>query len=157
MREINESRLKELETIRVRNGGILKPEHVVEFAEDPNTALHSWFDWNDTEAAHKWRIEQARMVIRVMVAPVDGSRNPVRMLVSVMDDRKEPGGGYRSFAEMMADPVMRNKVLQTALIELNGVKKRYEVLTELSKVFDAIKEAERDIEHNQPEEQRAIA
>jgi hypothetical protein len=156
MREVNESRLKELETIRVRNNGVLKPEQVVEFAKDPNTALHSWFDWDDTEAARKWRIDQARTIIRVMVAPVDGSKNPVRMLVSIMDDRKEPGGGYRSFADTMADPEMRKKMLQTALIEFNGVKKRYEALTELSTVFTAIEEAEKTIEH-EPEEQRATA
>lgn len=154
MKGVNERRLTELETIKQKHGGILKPEHVVEFARDPATAVHGWFDWSDASAAEKYRLEQARMLIRIMVATVDGASDPVRVNVSIMEDRKQPGGGYRSLEDVMADPDMRRKVLKTALVELSAARRRYKALNELAEVFSAIDEAEKQhgtaLEDSQP-------
>ena len=57
----------ELETIRRNAGGVLRPEDVVSFAADPDTELHSRFEWDDTEAAQQYRLWQARQLIRVTV------------------------------------------------------------------------------------------
>lgn len=145
MFEINERRLKELETIRAKHGGILKPEAVVAFARRPASALHGCFEWDDTAAAEKYRLDQARTIIRVMVAPVAGSGELVRVNVSLIDDRKEPGGGYRKLADVMSDPAMRRKLLKTALIELVSARHRYEKFTELERVFKAIDRADKEL------------
>lgn len=145
MFEVNEKRLKELEAIRAKHGGILKPEAVVEFARSPETALHSVFEWNDSAAAEKHRLDQARTIIRVMVAPVAGSEELVRVNVSLIDDRKEPGGGYRKLSDVMTDPALRKKLLKTALIELVSARHRYEKFTELDRVFKAIDRADKEL------------
>jgi hypothetical protein len=44
--------------------GTVSSERLVQEASDPNHPLHGEFDWNDTEAAHKWRVEQAARLIR---------------------------------------------------------------------------------------------
>lgn len=44
---------RELEIIREKHGGTIRPEDVVEFAKDPSTALHECFEWNDRKAAKK--------------------------------------------------------------------------------------------------------
>lgn len=40
------------------------PQRILEKARDSNTELHKCFTWDDTEAAEKWRITEARSVVR---------------------------------------------------------------------------------------------
>jgi hypothetical protein len=138
MININDVRKAELESIRAAHGGVLKPEHVVEFARNKRTALHSAFEWDDDVAAEKYRLTQARLIIRIMVmpSPMTGELMPVN--VSIMEDRKQPGGGYRSAIDVMSNPEMRRKLLRTALIEMVGFRKRYRALTELAQIFELI-------------------
>ena len=58
---------QELEQIRKANDGELRPADVVEFARNPDTALHSRFTWDDDKAAAEYRLWQARELIRVVV------------------------------------------------------------------------------------------
>ena len=53
---------KELQKI-YKEHGKLTPEMVVEYAKDENSPLHEHFDWDDSEAARKWRVHQARMLV----------------------------------------------------------------------------------------------
>lgn len=53
-----------LEDIASSNGGVLTPELVLNMARDKNHPLHASFEWDDSEAAHKWRLEQAARLIR---------------------------------------------------------------------------------------------
>lgn len=136
-----ESVLMELETIRQQNGGILKADAVVEFARDPETALHSRFCWDDTEAAHQYRLEQARKIIRVTVTILPKANKEYRAFVSLMEDRKETGGGYRATVDVLSDADKRARLIAQALAELNRIREQYQHLTELAPVFDAIEVA----------------
>jgi hypothetical protein len=53
-----------LQSIADENRGRLEPDMVVDAASDPTSVLHSHFVWDDTEAARKYRIYQARELIR---------------------------------------------------------------------------------------------
>lgn len=53
-----------LARIAKHNGGILTPDAVLEDAKSEASPLHEQFTWDDTEAAHQWRLEQARTLIR---------------------------------------------------------------------------------------------
>lgn len=44
--------------------GNVRPVDVIEAARDPKSALHKDFEWDDTKAAHKHRLETARKLIR---------------------------------------------------------------------------------------------
>lgn len=44
--------------------GTLTPELVVKDATSPKSPLHDYFEWDDDIAAHKFRLEQARTLIR---------------------------------------------------------------------------------------------
>lgn len=44
--------------------GELDPERVIEVAKDPDSPLHSCFEWNDTRAGHAYRVLQAKRLIR---------------------------------------------------------------------------------------------
>lgn len=137
---INQKRLEELNRIRSRNGGVLRPSDVVEFARNADTALHSAFTWDDDEAGQKWRLHEARNLIRVMVTieDVSGDEMVVRPFISLPSDRR--AGGYRATVEVMGDEEMRAEMLSAALAELRATQKKYRQLQALSKVFAAIDE-----------------
>lgn len=130
----------ELETIRQRNAKkLLKVADVVEFAKDSTTALHRQFTWEDSEAAHRWRLEQARGVIQRFWVTIEENDKSIEapIWVSIDDDRRQ-GGGYRPLAEVRADPIMYQSCLDTALRELGPWRKRYESIKALGPVFKAI-------------------
>ena len=131
-----ERRAAELEEIRKQSGGMLQPADVVDYARDPETALHGAFCWDDTEAAAQYRLWQARMVIRVCVTIREEVKGPpIRAYVSLQEDRGDVG--YRLLDDVMSDNEMRERILAQALAELNRWKMRYQQLRELAPVFEA--------------------
>lgn len=130
----------ELEHIGQTNGGILRPADVVEFAKNPKTGLHSYFNWDDSKAAHAYRIIQAQKIIRVTVEVLDDSesKKPQRVYVSLPSDRNEDGGGYRTLVSVMSDETKRSELLEYAKKEAMAFKRKYNELEELSEVFSAI-------------------
>lgn len=54
----------EIERIRVMHGGILQAEDVLEEAKNPASPLHPMFEWDNAAAAHQYRLDQARALIR---------------------------------------------------------------------------------------------
>jgi len=135
-----EAVLAELESIRQRHGGILKAEDVVDFARNDKTALHAKFDWDDGEAAEKWRLMQARQVIRVHVKIYPREKQQVRAYVSMVADRKK-GGGYRSTEEVLRIQELREQLLYQAHREMKAFVSRYEHLDELAGVIASMEGA----------------
>lgn len=137
---------EELRTIEAKHG-ILRPEDVVEFAQNKRTALHGQFEWDDSKAAHQYRLWKARYIISTSVTIIEAEekRFTVRAFVSLTPDRKAEGGGYRSITSVMTDDEMKAQLFRDALGELGTFKRKYQGLKELSKVFeaiDALREAE---------------
>ena len=133
----------ELEQLREANGGEFVPAaNVVEYARThKRSALHKEFEWSDSKAAHQYRLEQARHLIRLHVNVVpnaNGSDVSVPVYVSLVSDRGKPGRGYRTLESVMSTAELRTELLQQALDELQRVRKKYTTLQELGPVFAAI-------------------
>ena len=47
---------------KIKSKGDLNPSNILESAKSKKSILHQYFDWDDTEAAEKWRISQARNI-----------------------------------------------------------------------------------------------
>jgi len=139
--------VQELKIIQKQNRGILRPLQIVEFAKDPNTALHSRFEWDDSKAGHEYRLWQAREIIRVRVKMFKQNDEMttirVRELVSLPKDRKTPGGGYRSIDDVMKKPHLRNQLLDSAFQDMNRFEEKYRLLSELTEVFEAFEKAKK--------------
>lgn len=129
---------RELKEVRAKCGGLLRAEDVVKYARNPKRALHKKFCWDDTEAAKRYRLSQAREVIRVYVTVHDVPSRPVRAWVSLREDRVKPGGGYRPIQEVLNDDELRASLLTEAKAELTRVAAKYRDLQELAGVFAAI-------------------
>lgn len=133
----------ELEFIRVSNGGILLPEKVVEYARNSTTEIHKHFEWDDGEAAEKYRLSQARALIRVSVTVLDGHNESVRAFVSLRTDRKQ-GGGYRSVVDVLSSQDLSDAMLDDARAEMEHFVKKYDAIKKLpliEPVFAAINRA----------------
>lgn len=133
---------KELELIRTKHKGLLRPHDVVKFARDPKTALHKKFTWDDSKAAEEYRLWEARSLIRVAVIVEENTTESVRAYVSITDSRGKEGG-YRAVAEVMDDKALRARMLQDALDDLNFFRDKYNVIRKISDinpVFIAIDE-----------------
>jgi hypothetical protein len=138
--KLSKAQCAELELVRKKHRGRLKPEDVVDFARNPKTQLHKCFEWDDTEAAQRFRLMQAREVIRVAVVVLPNTNAPVRAYVSLQRDRKT-GRGYRATAQVLSDGQLREELVAEALADMEMFKLRYHVLKELARVFDAMDKA----------------
>lgn len=132
---------EELEAIREEHDGLLRAEDVLEFAKNPETSLHKKFQWDDTIAAQQFRLMQARAVIRVNVITPEATGLTIRAYVSMLEDRRVPGGGYRSLQDVMGNTELRRRLLGQAMKEARAWRDKYQNLTELAGVFGAIDEA----------------
>lgn len=138
----------ELRRIYDENGGVLKPDAVVEAARPENSPLHSRFTWDDNEAANQYRLWQARQLIRVSVELIDiGHKEPVevRAFVSLTPDREEEGGGYRRTVEVLSRAETRKQLLNDAVKELGEFEQKYKTLSELAEVFAASRKLRRQV------------
>jgi hypothetical protein len=130
---------QELERIRTTHGGKLTPADVLAAAKSKSSPLHGAFEWSDGKAAQQFRLQQAQYLIRSIEITVVQAKNKkasnVRAFVSVKRDKDR---SYMSTAHAMSDAELREQVLQQAWQELQDWRRRYETLSEFSKVFAAI-------------------
>lgn len=125
-----------LEAIEARDGK-LTPEAVLEEAVRRDSPLHDHFEWDDGEAAKRWRLEQARSLIAsVRVTIIEGRRRPpYRAFVHVPAEQPH----YASSHLAMSNADKRSLILSHALAELRSFQKRYDELFELADIFGAIR------------------
>ena len=73
--------------------GVLTAKAVLKVAQDRDNPLHEYFEWDDTEAAEKYRLSQAENLIRRVKIEVTIDETKVRVVryVSV----QPPAGEYR--------------------------------------------------------------
>lgn len=120
----------------------LKPEHLVKAAASETSPLHPLFTWDDTEAATKYRIHEARNVInslKVTVVVEDREvKAPAFVSVGHTVENQDRGEGYRSVAVVLNDPAFASEARAEALSRLRAVRQRYASLEELAPVWEAI-------------------
>lgn len=113
----------ELEMIAKRNNGVLLAESVVEAAKDKNSPMHDQFDWDDSEAAHKWRLTQAEGLIRKFRIVIREARIDKRKYRSAPSIPQYTPSvqetGYRRTEELLSGPD-KNDVLLAEWNRCNG-------------------------------------
>lgn len=116
--------------------GALNPEVVVSWAGDnPESELYKRFNWDDSTAAHQYRLIQARnLITEVEVVYPDGKKRQV--YVSPIESRGK--GGYSSLVEVLSDKERKARFLEQALNEYRRLGEKYESLKELAGVRAAV-------------------
>jgi len=109
-------------------GGELIPEDIVREAKKKTNPLHNLFDWDDTSAAEKFRIQQARNITNHIVETivVDGNPKEIRTIVSVVN--KEQERVYVSMEDAIEDVDYKKQLLDQMITTMEN-------LTDLIKLF----------------------
>lgn len=106
--------------IRAQRGS-LTPEIVVEEARDPEHPLHHRFDWDDTEAARKWRLSQAQEILRVSYVPAKGMPE----IRAFWPTREGAPSTYEPIEDVLTDDVQRELLLRQMDRDWKRFKVRY--------------------------------
>lgn len=122
-------------------GDSFTPEEIVDKARDESTELHKCFEWDDSKAAEKYRLSQARQVVRMLVFTKDPTEEepkpePVRLIVNQNLHNRV----YQPIQISVRNEDSYQLMLKTAMRELESFKKKYEILSELEAVLEAIEE-----------------
>lgn len=134
-----------LELLREKNRGELTPFDVLEDAENPNSPLHEFFEWDEGEAARQYRLDQARGLIRAVVAVYVGEDKPAVRHRAYVHINEKGTPHYREASHAMSQVKTRDMVLQRAWRELTAWRKKYKDLKEFSELVATIDEAQKKI------------
>ena len=114
----------------------ITPEEVLEKARKKRSELHKCFEWDDSVAAEKFRLQQARQIIQMLViTPKSEDDEPVRVFQITSEKNV-----YQPTRMILQQPDEYEQLLRRAKGELFAIEKRYKMLSELEAVFAAIDE-----------------
>lgn len=131
-----------LEMLRKQLSGELTPEDVLQDAKSKKSPLHSFFEWDDGEAAHQHRLQQARGLIRSVVAIYTHPDRPATKQRAYVHIAERDTPHYRELSHAMSLEGTRKMILQKAWSELKGWRQRYQDLKEFAEVFEAADQVE---------------
>lgn len=112
------------------------PRAILEKARDETTELHKCFTWDDSIAAERWRVQEARLVARQLVikeVEVPKDRPEVRLLYKTDNE-----SGYKPTQIIVKQEDEYKALLKRAYSELRAFKQKYAMLKELQEIFDLI-------------------
>jgi hypothetical protein len=99
---------------KLAGDGRLTPDQVVKDARKETSPLHGEFEWDDSVAAHKYRIEQARDLIAGHKVYIERRTYTITAPAYVRDPSAENGEqGYRSVASLKSDRDLAREALVT--------------------------------------------
>lgn len=127
--------------------GRLRPEAVVEDAENPDSPLHRCFTWENGEAAYRWRLHEARMLIRASyTVVVEQQAVPIKTRAYVsLKSARVARSGYTPIRRVLSEPELHAELLRNALEDLEAMERRYGHLRELKAVFSAVRRVRRRV------------
>lgn len=129
-----------LEQLREEADGLLTPDAVLDDAAAPESPLHAFFEWDDTEAARLHRLEQARGLIRSVVVRYRSNENEERSVRAFVNVTRDETPGYTTSVVAMSDADMRAQVIRKAWAELQAFRRKYRDLVEFGKIFTTMEE-----------------
>ena len=134
-----------LEKLSKEEGG-LTARALLEKSRPEEALLHECFEWDDTEAAERYRLGQARYFIsNVVTVELKGKPiEPTRAFMQVTQREHSEVGIFKPVHVALSDSVSREIVLGNAMREMKSFISKYANLEELAKVIEAMDEVLKD-------------
>lgn len=141
---------QEVLRIVAENGDQAAPVALLEAAKAPDSPLHKFFTWDDSEAGQRYRIAQAGALYRrvtLKLVRADHERREVvfetvRAVTSVPQDRKKTdSASYGRTTVVMNDSQKRESVLRGIVRDLVALRNKYQTYSELRDVWVVIDDA----------------
>ena len=126
----------------LEKNGNLTAKNLVDVSRPEDAPLHDEFEWNDTEAAEKYREHQARNVINAIkvVREEDDSDNENEAGVRAFYTLRRETPEYESIQIILSDEEKYTELMRVAIRELMAFERKYNKIKELGRVFEAIEE-----------------
>lgn len=117
----------------------LSPKTLLDASRDANAPLHDEFEWNDSEAAERYREQQAGGIIRnlYIVQAECSNAESTRAFVNVHTEAKV--GSYHNIKVVLDDDAMREKLFAAAKRDMQSFIEKYKTLEALSGVIAEMK------------------
>lgn len=131
---------RHIELLRKQCKGEITPEDILDDAKHDNSPLHSFFEWDDSVAAHQHRLAQARGLIRSVVAVYTHEDRPATTARAYVHVNEPSAPHYRELSHALSQKKTRQLVLQRAWNELQSWRKRYADLKEFAELVEVIDE-----------------
>ena len=97
---------------QLEESGGLTAKRLLDASRPVDAPLHNEFEWDDSEAAEKYREYQAAHIIRcIVVHPEAVANEPVRAFINVSGENRS----YRSLDVVLNTTTMREQMLGQAL------------------------------------------
>lgn len=113
----------------------ITPNNMVEFAKNnPDSELYKCFEWDDTIAAQKYRLQQANKILTFLVYPKTREDLPTVRKYQVTTTAHV----FEKTKKFLVNQNEYEALLKRALAELQAFKQRYQTLVELQDVISAI-------------------
>lgn len=151
-----------IEQLSDENGENVTPMQILDASRDEGTVLHACFEWDDSEAAERYRLKQAQKIVQNLVTiPMDrkvikrdvnviiidpetkdleastendGDRIPVhvRAYLNVTVDGKKT---YMQTEKVMSDEELRTKALESVKAEIRNFINKYRGLAGIADIL----------------------
>lgn len=111
-------------------------EDVLTAAKDENSELHKCFEWDDSVAAEKYRLAQARTLIANLVVVVERTEHePTEFRVIHSNGRTK---GFSKSTTIARNVDRYAELLDRAKAELDAFRRRYANIAELEGIINEI-------------------
>lgn len=130
---------EELERIYGKRG-TLEAADVVDESRPEEATLHPCFEWRDPVAAELWREHQARGIINCIITvkkTKSGEDAPTRAFFHTVTD------GYDPVDVVLKTPDKLEALKQSAFRDLEAFRAKYETISELAPIFEAVERVKR--------------
>jgi hypothetical protein len=137
---------REMERVRKATGSKrTNAKDLVSAAANPKSPLHDEFEWDDAVCGHKYRLHQARYLMRAIVVTYEtipmGKAQTVRIIRTRAYTNPRPkgqseGSDYSLTVDILDDAAMRAALLQEALLDIERFKNKYAILDEFADLLD---------------------
>ena len=139
---------KHIENLQ-KEQGVVTSKNLLESARPKNSAIHDCYEWDDSIAAEKYRLEQSKNIMtnlaRVVISNDGKTEKVVRAFVNIEENKGFTPGRFVDVRTALSNEETRQIVLKKALDELLIFKSKYEGFQELSEIFNDIEQLEKSI------------
>ena len=118
-----------------KQGGILTPEIVVDAARPATSPIHDRFEWDDLEAAERFRLRQAQQLLKqskyeIMVSPSKAIPKPTNLPIQVrrfhgLDTKGHRDKGYVAITDIQQDQALEREYLTVMERALRALFHKY--------------------------------
>jgi tRNA A37 N6-isopentenylltransferase MiaA len=112
--------------------GVINPHTVVDESRPKDAPLHPIFEWRDEVAAEKWRVEQARRVVRSVEIIAEDCNKPTQIAYVNIQSQ----GGYVSAATVRSQPDLYEEARQAYRSRLDAAQMQLAKMEDLAPVAE---------------------